>query len=114
MAVLDALLDAGADIDAPGAVIGGGTPLADARAFRCWDAAFRLVEKGAAVTLYDAATLGLLDRLEELYASPAAPAAEDTDHAFWSACHGGRLAAAQYLAERGAALDTANQVRPGR
>jgi hypothetical protein len=31
--VLDALLDAGADIEAPGAVIGGGTPLADARAF---------------------------------------------------------------------------------
>ena len=29
--VLDALLDAGADIEAPGAVIGGGTPLADAR-----------------------------------------------------------------------------------
>jgi hypothetical protein len=29
--VLAALLDAGADIEAPGAVIGGGTPLADAR-----------------------------------------------------------------------------------
>lgn len=31
--VLDALLDAGADIEAPGAIIGGGTPLADAVAF---------------------------------------------------------------------------------
>ena len=34
VAVLDALLDAGADIDAPGAVIGGGTPLADATGIR--------------------------------------------------------------------------------
>jgi hypothetical protein len=37
--VLDALLDAGADIEAPGGVIGGGTPLADARAFGQWRAA---------------------------------------------------------------------------
>ncbi|MCA9244961.1 MAG: hypothetical protein KDA32_13465, partial [Phycisphaerales bacterium] len=33
VAALDALLDNGADIEAPGAVIGGGTPLADAVAF---------------------------------------------------------------------------------
>ena len=45
--VLDALLDAGADIEAPGGVIGGGTPLADARAFGQWRAAHRLVERGA-------------------------------------------------------------------
>jgi uncharacterized protein len=47
MAVLDALLDAGADIEADGAVIGGGTPLADARAFGQWQAAHHLVERGA-------------------------------------------------------------------
>lgn len=46
VAVLDALLDAGADIEAPGAVIGGGTPLADAVAFGQWQAARRLVERG--------------------------------------------------------------------
>jgi uncharacterized protein len=40
--VLDALLDAGADIDAPGGVIGNGSPLADARAFGQWQAAHRL------------------------------------------------------------------------
>jgi len=34
--VLDALLDAGADIEASGAVIAGGTPLADATAFAQW------------------------------------------------------------------------------
>src|SRR5436190_9521773 len=37
--VLDALLDAGADIDAGGGVIGGGTPLDDAVAFGQWRAA---------------------------------------------------------------------------
>lgn len=49
--VLDALIEAGADIEAPGAVIGGGTPLADARGFGQWRAAHRLVEHGARVTL---------------------------------------------------------------
>jgi hypothetical protein len=64
VAVLDALLDAGADIEASGGVIGGGTPLADARAFAQWEAAHRLVARGARTTVVDAATLGLLDRLE--------------------------------------------------
>jgi uncharacterized protein len=43
--VLDALLDAGADIEAAGGVIAGGTPLTDARAFGQWRAAHRLVER---------------------------------------------------------------------
>ena len=38
--VLDALLDAGADIEAPGAVLGGGSPMADARGFKQWRAAY--------------------------------------------------------------------------
>jgi 3-Oxoacyl-[acyl-carrier-protein (ACP)] synthase III C terminal/Ankyrin repeat len=50
--VLDALLDAGADIDAPGAVIGGGAPLSDATAFGQWNAARRLVERGATVAAH--------------------------------------------------------------
>jgi ankyrin repeat protein len=44
--VLDTLLDHGADIEANGSVIGGGTPLADAVAFGQWEAARRLVELG--------------------------------------------------------------------
>ena len=71
--VLDALLDAGADIDAPGAVIGGGTPLADARAFGQWQAAHRLVERGARPPCSDAATLGLIDRLERVRTAPTPP-----------------------------------------
>jgi len=45
--VLDALIDAGADVEAPGAVIAGGTPLSDAVAFGQWQAAQRLVARGA-------------------------------------------------------------------
>jgi hypothetical protein len=44
---LDALLDRGADIEARGGVIGGGTALADAAAFGQWRAANRMVERGA-------------------------------------------------------------------
>jgi hypothetical protein len=48
--VRDALLDAGADLEAPGSVIDGGTPLADAVAFGQWNAARRLLERGATRT----------------------------------------------------------------
>ncbi|MFD9701741.1 ankyrin repeat domain-containing protein [Lentzea sp. NPDC059081] len=96
---LDALLDAGADIDADGAVIAGGTPLTDARAFAQWDTARRLVERGARTTLADAATLGLLDRVRTHF--PGATS-EEANEAFWGACHGGRRSCADYLLSRGA------------
>ena len=41
--LIDALLDADADLEAPGSVIGGGAPLADATAFGQWRAAERLL-----------------------------------------------------------------------
>ena len=104
VAALDALLDADADIEAPGAVLGGGPPLADARGFKQWKAAFRLVDRGARVTLADAATLGLLDRIHALFASTT-PTADEITRAFWGACHGGRQDCAQYLLEQGADLN---------
>jgi ankyrin repeat protein len=103
--VLDALLDAGADIEATGGVIGGGTPLADARAFGQWRAAHRLVERGAQTTLQDAATLGLMDRLQAAFADDLPPLQDEIDAAFWGACHGGRLSAAKLLLDRGADLN---------
>ncbi|WP_223829411.1 ankyrin repeat domain-containing protein [Paenibacillus arenilitoris] len=105
VAALDALIDAGADIEADGGVIGGGTPLADARAFRQLEAAFRLVERGARTTLNDAATLGLLDRIESFFAGGNQPSEAEVTLAFWGACHGGRLPCASYLLERGADLN---------
>jgi uncharacterized protein len=97
---LVALPDAGADIEAEGGVIGGGTPLADARAFLQWEAAYRLVERGAQTTLIDAATLGLMDRLDEHIARE--PSLDEISAAFWGACHGGQQRAAEYLLDRGA------------
>lgn len=112
VAVLDALLDAGADIEAPGAVIGGGTPLADAVAFGQWNAAGRLAQRGARTTLWQAVALGLMDRVEKHFAtgnlfalaswSPrppqsGAPVPDEITNAFWCACHGGQRQSAEYL-----------------
>ncbi len=103
--VLDALLDRGADIEAPGAVIGGGTPLADAVAFGQWRAARRLIERGARSNLWQAAALGLMDRVREFFDNTAPPSASDVTTAFWCACHGGQAEAAAYLQERGADIN---------
>lgn len=98
---LDALLDAGADIDAPGAVIAGGTPLTDAVAFAQWNAARRLVARGARTSFGEAAALGLADRVGARFAD-GPPARDEIDHAFWLACHGGQRRTAEYLLDRGA------------
>ena len=97
-------LDLGADLEAPGAVIAGGTPLTDARAFGQWRAAHRLVERGARTTIDDAATLGLQDRLDGYFAGTA-PAPEEVSRAFWGACHGGQRGCAEYLLARGAEVN---------
>lgn len=105
VAVLDILLDHGADIEAEGAVIGGGTPLADAVAFGQWNAARRLVERGARPTLWQAAALGLLDRIRWQFAAEPLPGADEITNAFWCACHGGQRETAEYLLNRGANLN---------
>jgi ankyrin repeat protein len=101
--VLDALIDGGADIEAPDGSIGGGTPLDDAVGYGQWRAARRLVERGARVyRLWHAAALGMQSFVEAHFAAPARATPEDINVAFWQACHGGQLQAAEYLLERGA------------
>jgi ankyrin repeat protein len=102
---LDALLDHGADIEAPGGVIGGGTPLADAVAFGQWRAAHRLVERGARTVLWQAATLGLIRRVEECFTRHPPPAPAEITNALWCACNGGHLSSTEYLFDRGADLN---------
>jgi ankyrin repeat protein len=60
--VLDALLDGGADIEAPGAVFTGGTPMSDAVVFAQWRAARRLLERGATTTIWQAAAQWLHEK----------------------------------------------------
>ena len=99
---LDALLDAGADIEADGAVIGGGTPIADAVAFGQWNAAHRLLERGARTNLWQAAALGLMDRVQENLARTPTQEQAELDNALWCAAHGGRRNTAELLLDRGA------------
>ncbi|MDF3145967.1 MULTISPECIES: ankyrin repeat domain-containing protein [unclassified Streptomyces] len=100
--VLDALLDLGADIEADGAVIGNGTPLADAVAFGQWKSARRLLERGARTTLWQAAALGEADRVAACCTSESdPPTEEDITAALWCACHGGQRRTAGYLLRRG-------------
>lgn len=98
---LDALLDAGADIEADGGVVGNGTPMADAVAFGQWQAARRLLERGARTNLWQAAALGLGDRVREPLAQTE-PAQAELDNALWCAAHGGQREIAELLLERGA------------
>src|SRR5690348_6180219 len=53
--VARALIDGGADIEATGASLGGGTPLDDAVGYGCWQVARLLVERGARVDFGQAA-----------------------------------------------------------
>ena len=103
--VVDALLDAGANVDATGGSIGdgSGTPVFDATVFGQWAAARRLVERGATTGGWEEAALGLVDRLAVRLDSGADPTS--VTEWFWAACHGGQSAAAQLLADAGADLD---------
>lgn len=104
VAAVDALVGVGADIEAPGAVIGGGTPLADACGFGQWQAARRLLDHGARPDLHQAAALGLLDVVAGFLADAGA-SDEDLTDAFWGACHGGQLSTARLLLSHGADID---------
>jgi uncharacterized protein len=103
--VLDALVEAGADIEAPGSVIDGGSPLSDAVAFGQSRAASRLIEHGAEANLWQAAGVGLVERLEPLLTADPSPSRDDITNAFWCACQGGQREAAQRLLESGADIN---------
>jgi ankyrin repeat protein len=99
------LIDGGADIEATGASIAGGSPLDDAVGYSCWRVARLLVDRGARVDrLWQAAALGMIARAEELLAS-APHSQQDLTDAFWMACHGGQRRMAEYLLARGADLN---------
>jgi uncharacterized protein len=104
--VAAALIDGGADIEAPGASIAGGGPLGNAVGYGCRHVARLLVARGARVdALWQAAALGLVERVVELLGADPPPTQEDLDEAFWQACHGGQLRMAELLLTRGADID---------
>jgi uncharacterized protein len=103
--LIDALLDAGADIEHPGSSIGGGPPLQSATGYAQWAAARRLVERGAMLTVSAAAALGMVPELERFCDAAPPPSAEDLSCALWNAARAGQQAAAAFLLERGADLN---------
>jgi hypothetical protein len=102
--LIDALLDAGADIEHPGSSISGGPPAESALGYTQWKALRRLYERGATMNLSRAAALGLMPLVTGL-ATATRPDGEELAMAFWNACRAGQLEAARYLAGRGADIN---------
>ena len=104
--VAAALIDGGADIEAPGASIGGAGPLGNAVGYGCWHVARLLVERGARVdALWQAAALGITERVVRFLAADPPPSQRELDEAFWQACHGAQLRMAGLLLARGADIN---------
>jgi ankyrin repeat protein len=102
---IDALLDGGANIESPGAIFTGGAAMSDAVIFAQWDAARRLLARGAKTTFTESAGLGLVDRLALFFNQDPEPPPAQVTAALWHACRGGHLQAAQVLIEKGADLN---------
>lgn len=100
--LIDALLDAGADIEHPGSSISGGPPAESALGYAQYQALRRLYERGAAMNLSRAAALGLLPLVTGFATAAPPPDGEELALALWNACRAGQLEAARYLAGRGA------------
>src|SRR5262244_1188460 len=105
VALIDALLDAGADIERAGSSIDGGSPLSCAVGYGQWAAARRLVERGARTLFWHEAALGLMPAIRQRVEADPPQQPAQLSGPFWNACHGGQLAVAQYLLAHGADLN---------
>jgi uncharacterized protein len=111
--VAAALIDGGADIEAPGSSIAGGAALQNAVGYGCWHVARLLVQRGARVdSPWQAAALGLTERLDEFLAAQPPPTQEQIDNAFYQACHGGQLRIAELLLAHGAHINSTPDYSP--
>ncbi len=100
--VAAALIDRGADVEAPDGSIG--TPLDNAIGYCCWHVARLLAARGARVEkVWHASALGMLDRLEELLVPGIEP--NLVSQGFWHACAAGQRRAAERLLRAGADLN---------
>jgi hypothetical protein len=101
--VAEALILGGADLEAGGASIAGGTTLDNAVGYGCWRVARLLVEHGAKVQKpWIAAALGMTSLTATLVNNGSTASSEELNHAFWHACRGGYRRTAEFLLARGA------------
>jgi uncharacterized protein len=105
VALIDALLDAGADIEHPGSSIDGGPPIQSALGYAQWAAVGRLWERGARTGLSHAAVLGRMEAVISLVETASPADRDDISVAFWNACRAGQLDIARYLLAHGADLN---------
>jgi hypothetical protein len=104
--VAEALILGGADIEARGGSIAGGTALENAIGYGCWRVARLLLQHGAKVEkLWHAAALGMTSLVEGFFQQGSAPSREELNNAFWQACSGGYRRTAEYLFAQGADLN---------
>jgi len=104
--VAEALILGGANIEARGGSIAGGTALENAIGYGCWRVARLLLNHGAKVEkLWHAAALGMTSMVEKFLEDASAPSSAEVNHAFWQACHGGYRRTAEFLFARGADLN---------
>jgi ankyrin repeat protein len=103
VALIDALLDLGADIEHPGSSIDGGPPIQSALGYGMWKAVARLFERGATANLSHLVVLGLVDRVGDALVDTTIPQ-ETLDVGLWNACRRGDVVIAAMLIERGADL----------
>lgn len=114
---VNALLDAGADVDVLGGVFDGCTPFEEAIIFEKFDAAHVLLAHGAKLHLPGAAALGLAERVADFFEADGSlneqlsqrphqeqppPPQDVLDRAFQFACRSGQLEIAKDLLGRGA------------
>lgn len=104
--VAEALIAGGADMEAGGASIAGGTTLDNAVGYGCWRVARLLVERGAKVQKpWIAAALGMTSATASFFKDGSTASTEELNHSFWQACRGGYRRTAEYLLARGADLN---------
>ena len=91
VALIDALLDAGADLERGGSSIDGGPPLSSAVGYGQWAGARRLVARGAKTQLWHEAALGMMEATARVEAASSLCGTHLSGR-FWNACHGGQVA----------------------
>ncbi|MEZ4455194.1 MAG: hypothetical protein R2882_01400 [Gemmatimonadales bacterium] len=79
--------------------------MSDAVVFARWEAARRLVERGARTTIWQAAALGLAAEVRRHCEQDPPPSPRDLSNALWHASRAGQRSVARYLAGRGADPD---------
>ena len=105
VALIDALLDVGAELERGGSPIDGGPLLSSAIGYGQWAGARRLVACGAKTQLRHEAALGMMQAIAHRIEGVPSLRGTHLCGPFWNACHGGQLAVEQYLYVHGADLN---------